>query len=266
MVNLCLIIIILIIIISKSLLKIDRENDYALATIAQMALRRNDLATATLHFRQVLERKPCHYEALSQFIEVCHRRGCLPDAQPCLELAEMKAIHGHNEPGLNFCRGFYEFLAGQPNAALLAFNKARGQSLWGQKAIRCMLDICLSNENEMLENVTDLDMEVQDMELMALHTSARLLQELQPLPDDILQTHVLYPNFYLLATRQKNNVERALQELTSLAAQTTSSQRENPGALLGIATAHLVMQFLDPSSSESSSVVNLMFIFYLPSS
>ena len=204
-----------------------------------MALRKNDLATATLHFRQVLERKPCHYEALSQFIEVCQRRGCLADAQPCLELAEMKAIHGHNEPGLNFCRGLYEFLAGQPNAALLAFNRAKGQSVWGQKAIRCMLDICLSSENETLENVTDLDMEVQDVELMALHTSTRLLQELQPLADDVLQTHILYPNFYLLATRQKNNVERALQELTSLS--TKSAQRENPGALLGIATAHLVI-------------------------
>lgn len=41
----------------KSLLKIDRENDQAMMMVAQIALRRNDLETATLHFRQALERQ-----------------------------------------------------------------------------------------------------------------------------------------------------------------------------------------------------------------
>jgi hypothetical protein len=83
----------------KSLLKIDRENDLAMTMVAQIALRKNELATAALHFRQALERKPCHYEALSQFIECCQRRGSLTEAEPSLRLAEMKAIHGQNDPG-----------------------------------------------------------------------------------------------------------------------------------------------------------------------
>lgn len=41
----------------KSLLKIDRENDNAMMMVAQIALRKNDLETATLHFRQALERQ-----------------------------------------------------------------------------------------------------------------------------------------------------------------------------------------------------------------
>lgn len=41
----------------KSILKIDRENKQAMMMIAQIALRRNDLDTATLHFRQALERE-----------------------------------------------------------------------------------------------------------------------------------------------------------------------------------------------------------------
>lgn len=41
----------------KSLLKIDRENDQAMMMIAQIALRKNDLENATLHFRQALERQ-----------------------------------------------------------------------------------------------------------------------------------------------------------------------------------------------------------------
>jgi len=85
-------------------------------------------------------------------------------------------------------------------------------------------------------------LQAQDTELMALHTAAKLVQELQPLDGDALQTHRLYPEFYLLATRQKANVERALQQLTALAsAQAGPGVRDNPGAVLGIATAHLVL-------------------------
>jgi len=75
---------------------------------------------------------------------------------------------------------------------------------------------------------------------MALHTAAKLLQELQPVDDDALQTHALYPNFYLLATRQKANVERAIAELTTFA--TKSNQQDNPGVVYGLATAHVLLK------------------------
>lgn len=75
---------------------------------------------------------------------------------------------------------------------------------------------------------------------MALHTAAKLLQELQVVDDDTLQSHVLYPNFYLLATRQKNNVERALNDLTAWA--NKHNQQDNPGVIFGLATAHLLLK------------------------
>lgn len=75
---------------------------------------------------------------------------------------------------------------------------------------------------------------------MALHTATKLLQELQPVDDDELQTHIFYPNLYLLATRQKNNVERALVDLTTFA--NKSNQQDNPCVVFGIATAHLLLK------------------------
>ena len=75
---------------------------------------------------------------------------------------------------------------------------------------------------------------------MALHTAAKLLQELQPVEDDELHTHILYPNLYMLATRQKANVERALTDLTTFA--TKSNQQDNPGVVFVIATAHLLLK------------------------
>ena len=75
---------------------------------------------------------------------------------------------------------------------------------------------------------------------MALHTAIKLLQELSAVEGDELQTHVLYPNLYLLATRQKTNVERALADLTTFV--TKSNQQDNPGLVFGIATAHLLLK------------------------
>lgn len=101
---------------------------------------------------------------LGQFIDVCRRRGNIVDAKAALQSAEVNSSHGQNDPGLSYCKGLYEFYSGQFNAALLALNRARGHAIWGQYAIRIMLDVCLNGDSETLENVTDLDAqyEVQD--------------------------------------------------------------------------------------------------------
>lgn len=75
---------------------------------------------------------------------------------------------------------------------------------------------------------------------MALHTASKLLLELQPVEDDALHTHILYPNLYLLATRQKSNVERALVDLTTFSSK--HQQQDNPGIIFGLATAHLLLK------------------------
>jgi len=116
----------------KSLLKLDRENEQAMMMVAQIALRKNDLETATHHFRQALERQQCNYEMLGQFIDVCRRRGNIADALGPLRAAGASSTHGQNEPGLSYCQGLYDFYSGQHNAALLALNRARGHATWGE--------------------------------------------------------------------------------------------------------------------------------------
>lgn len=88
---------------------------------------------------------------------------------------------------------------------------------------------------------------------MALHTAAKLLQELQMVDDDTLQSHVLYPNFYLLATRQKNNVERALNDLTAWA--NKHNQQDNPGVIFGTATAHLLLKQTQRAKNQLKKVI-----------
>lgn len=226
----------------KCILKLDNDNERAMMMVAQIALHKNDLETASLHFRQALQRQPCNFDALYQFIDVCRRRGAIGQAEASLTAAESSSIHGKNDSGLSFCRGVFEFHCGRHNAALLALNQARGHSVWGQKAIRYMLDMCLNADNGALDNLTDIDSnyEVEDTELMALHTAAKLLQELKPIEGDTMQTHLLYPSFYLMATRQKFNIERALLELSAVSAKNAPGSRENPAIVFGMATGHLL--------------------------
>lgn len=88
---------------------------------------------------------------------------------------------------------------------------------------------------------------------MALHTAAKLLQELQPVEDDVLMTHFLYPNYYLLATRQKANVERALIDLTTFASK--ANQTENPGVVFGLATAHLLLKQAQKARNQLKKLI-----------
>ena len=192
---------------------------------------------------------------LSQFIDVCRRRGHIDQALPSLRAAENASVHGRNDPAaLSFCQGLYEYHCGQCNAALLALNRARGHSLWGQKAIRLMLDLCLNNDSAALD-LSDIDnqYEVEDTELMALHTAAKLIQELKAVEEDSMQTHSVYPNLYLIATRQKFNIERALLELSALAGK--NPLNDNPAVVFGIATAQLLTKQNQKAKTQLKRVV-----------
>ena len=53
-------------------------------------------------------------------------------------------------------------------------------------------------------------------------------------------THRLLSNFFLLATKQKSNIEKALQDCTSLASQ--DALRDHVGPALGMAMAHILLK------------------------
>lgn len=53
-------------------------------------------------------------------------------------------------------------------------------------------------------------------------------------------THKLLSDFFLLATKQKSNIEKALQDCTALASQ--EALRDHVGPALGMATAHILLK------------------------
>lgn len=108
-----------------------------------------------------------------------------------------------------------------------------------------MIEICLNPDNdtvggEVFESVegeaVTMDRDKADSEQMAVRTAEKLLKEIKPKPGDIRPK--LLENMALLATKQKQNVEKALNAFMEI----TSNEREHVGALYGMAAAYMVLK------------------------
>ncbi|KAE8581031.1 hypothetical protein XENTR_v10024640 [Xenopus tropicalis] len=228
------------------LLKIDQDNEAATMMMADLMFRKQDYEQAVFHFQQLLERKPDNYATLSRLIDLLRRAGKLEEIPKFLELAEKNSPRAKLEPGFHYCNGLYLWYTGDPNDALRHFNKARKDSDWGQNAIYNMIEICLNPDNETVggEVFDNLDGDVgnstekQESVQLAVRTAEKLLKELKP---QTLQGHIqlrIMENYCLMATKQKANVERALNTFTEVA----TAEKDHIPALLGMATAYMILK------------------------
>ncbi|XP_046833910.1 tetratricopeptide repeat protein 21B-like isoform X2 [Vespa crabro] len=227
-----------------TLLKADPNNVAASVMMADLAFRKVDFETAAFHFRQLLLQKPMYWTALARLIEVSRRTGNMDDLYEWLSQAQTAMESNNMEAGFYYCTGLLDWRMGRLNSALRNFNYARRDPEWGQQAIYNMIEICLDPDDDSSlsnEAFNDEDTEYQDSRTMALKTAYRLLQELNPRGSQHeMLTHRLLGNFFLLATKQKSNIEKALQDCTNLASQ--EALRDHVGPALGMATAHILLK------------------------
>lgn len=223
---------------------------------------------AAYHFSQLLLNKPTYWTALARLIEVLRRSAKLIDAIPFLDRAEQNFLPAASQEaaaGLYYCKGLFEWHAGNPNAALRFFNNARRNSEWGQQAIFNMIEICLNPDgdlpNETLADANE-DAEVRESRAMALRTADRLLKELKPRPgglDNDALTFRLLTNFLHLASRQKYNIELALNDFTAIATQ--EEYKDHVGPILGLATAHIILKQGQRAKNQLKRVAKNVWTF-----
>uniref|UniRef100_A0A8C5BGI6 Tetratricopeptide repeat domain 21B n=1 Tax=Gadus morhua TaxID=8049 RepID=A0A8C5BGI6_GADMO len=222
------------------------ESDRKVSMMADLMFRKQDYEQAVLHFQQLLERSPDNYLTLSRLIDLLRRAGKLEQVPRFLDMAEKHSSRAKFDPGFNYCRGLYLWYTGEPNDGLRHFNKARKDSDWGQNAVYNMIEICLNPDNdtiggEVFENL-DGDMgnstEKQESEQLAVRTAEKLLKELKPqTPGGHVQLRIL-ESYCLLATKQKSNVEKALNVFTEVA----NTEKDHVPALLAMATAFMILK------------------------
>ncbi|XP_077175955.1 tetratricopeptide repeat protein 21B [Paroedura picta] len=228
------------------LLKNDPDNAAASMMMADLMFRKQDYEQAVFHFQQLLDRNPDNYSTLSRLIDLLRRAGKLEEVPRFLATAEKHSARTKLDPGFQYCKGLYLWYTGEPNDALRHFNKARKDSDWGQNAIYNMIEICLNPDNEtvggeVFENLdgdADNSTEKQESVQLAVRTAEKLLKELKP---QTLQGQVqlrIMENYCLMATKQKPNVERALNAFTEVVV----AEKDHVPALLGMATAHMILK------------------------
>ncbi|XP_012616626.2 tetratricopeptide repeat protein 21B isoform X1 [Microcebus murinus] len=228
------------------LLQSDQDNEAATMMMADLMSRKQDYEQAVFHLQQLLERKPDNYMTLSRLIDLLRRCGKLEDVPRFFLMAEKCNPRAKLEPGFQYCKGLYLWYTGEPNDALRHFNKARKDSDWGQNALYNMIEICLNPDNETIggEVFENLDgdlgnsSEKQESVQLAVRTAEKLLKELKP---QTTQGHTqlrIMENCCLMATKQKSNVEQALNTFTEIA----TSEKDHIPALLGMATAYMILK------------------------
>ncbi|KAM9033190.1 tetratricopeptide repeat protein 21B isoform 3-T3 [Sarcophilus harrisii] len=228
------------------LLKNDQDNEAATMMMADLMFRKQDYEQAVFHFQQLLERKPDNYTTLSRLIDLLRRAGKFEDVPRFLLMAEKYSARAKMEPGFQYCRGLYLWYTGEPNEALRHFNKARKDSDWGQNAVYNMIEICLNPDNETVggEVFENLDGDLgnstakQESVRLAVQTAEKLLKELKPQTVQGQTQLRIMENYCLMATKQKANVERALNTFTDIA----TSEKDHIPALLGMATAYMILK------------------------
>jgi len=192
-----------------------------------------------------LERHPNNFEALARLIDLLRRAGKLADCQQFLDLAERSSAKIPLSPGYNYCKGLHAWYSGNSHMALKHFNLARKDSLWGEKAVLLMIKICLNPDNEttggeVFQNTEpeSLVADRKENDMLSVKAAEKLLHDLRPTNAQSAMTVRILENYCLIATKVKNNVERALESFMEIVA----TQSDHVPGLLGSAIAFMILK------------------------
>lgn len=196
-----------------ALMRIDGTNREASMILADLMLQKSEWEAAIFHFQQLLERAPANFEAIVKLLQLLRRAGRLKEAPRALAQAEHSSPRAALEPGFRFCQGLLHRYTNDPRAALKAFNFARREGEWAERALTNMVEVYLNPENE--TNWDELQLDARHEGNDAVRAAERLLRELPQSPRrEVLESYAL------MAHRSKPQVEkvRARAALTPAAA------------------------------------------------
>ncbi|XP_071444824.1 tetratricopeptide repeat protein 21B-like [Hetaerina americana] len=233
---------------SSSILKISSKNEQAYMMMADLAFRRLDFDTAAFHLEQLLEHYPTHWKAFAKLIEVRRRSGRL-DEVPSRVCGDSPSDTG-TPTGLAYCRGLHSWYTRNPTTALNHFHLAKRDTEWSWQSIRNMVEICLYPDGDCLPGGASNDGAKLVIEgsadsgiTAAIGTVKHLLAEQLKFcqnKEQKFQCHLM-EIMTLLASREKQNVELAVKELSAIAS-VSDSKVDHVGVTLGLATAHIMLR------------------------
>jgi len=209
-----------------TLLRVDPTNEEASMLMAELMMMlasqggRSDGAAqeykdATFYYQTLLDKKPCNYNALAKLIFLLRRAGRLRDTPRYITAAEKACTRSPDqEAGLRFCRGTYYRWINKPQDALMELNYARRDPDYRADALTHMIEIYLNPDPnsglEALDSATEPSLDhLREVENLIKELSVAQKQAWNP-------RLKVYQCQSLMFTKQKANVERALNQLMDL--------------------------------------------------
>ncbi|XP_049622407.1 tetratricopeptide repeat protein 21A [Suncus etruscus] len=229
------------------LLQTDKGHEAASEMMADLLFRKQKYEAAIDLYHKALQKAPDNFSLLNKMVGLLRRCGQLGNAPTFFELAKKSSSRVPLEPGFNYCRGIYCWYLGQPNEALKFLNKARKDSTWGQSAISYMIQICLNPDNEITggESFQNLAVESNPLdkrqaEEQGLGTAEKLLREFYRHAAGAQSQLQLLRGLWLLATRDKANMESALSSFIGMAQ--SEAHRDSVPVLLAMSQAYMLLK------------------------
>lgn len=209
-----------------TLLRVDPTNEEASMLMAELMMMlasqggRSDggaqeYKDATFYYQTLLDKKPCNYNALGKLIFLLRRAGRLRDTPRYISAAEKACTRSPDqEAGLRFCRGTYYRWINKPQDALMELNYARRDPDYRAEALTHMIEIYLNPDPnsglEALDSSTEPSLDhLREVENLIKELSVAQKQAWNP-------RLKVYQCQSLMFTKQKANVERALNQLMDL--------------------------------------------------
>ncbi|VDM55307.1 unnamed protein product [Angiostrongylus costaricensis] len=191
-----------------------------------------------------------HYHALARCLELEWRAGHVEQADKFLKRAVENNPRASVDAGYNYCKGLHEWFSGEPNAALQAFNRARQDLEWGERALYNMIEIVLNPDNEIIGGEARDPLEESpffgynfrtddaDRE-MAAKTAERFLKEVTFKNNN--SKYMLMENSILVASGVRSNIQRALDKLLPVLGN-EGEKVCSVGAVLVVARAYMLLK------------------------
>jgi len=145
----------------ETLLRINADAEEAAMLLGDMSFLRGNYEQATLHYRQLLERKPNNYTALSKLLTLLRGAGKLDDGEVFLKKAAAEDPRSASHQGFSFCRGLYSRYANNLSDAVKYFNLARKDGEWASRSLENMIELYVDPEGEL---VTEQDITANEDE------------------------------------------------------------------------------------------------------
>uniref|UniRef100_A0A0N5A168 TPR_REGION domain-containing protein n=1 Tax=Parastrongyloides trichosuri TaxID=131310 RepID=A0A0N5A168_PARTI len=246
----------------QAILARDRYNDEATLMMADLLYQSNKSSEALLHYTQLLDRNPSQYHALARCIELCRRAGDVDQADKYLKSVVDVNPRATMDPGYNFCKGLNEWYSGEPNAALQAFNRAKRDFEWGERAIYNIIELCLNPDNEIIGEESYEVMNDQNGEEInrfdGAQTAQQFFKEIKHRPLNPVR-YELIGNFILMSTTNKAQIQQALNNFLGMLQETDSSSQNQViciGAILGSARCYIALKQQPKAKQQLKKIVN----------